>query len=1765
MKKNLKIYLICIIVLFQANIIFAADSLLVGVTNLEKIIDVSKINYENFKDYFINNSPTLPSVTISSDVSAQIGVIWIHQGDDMGLIRVVIDSNNDGNFSQIDWDDPIHPWNPPDNDDSIYWNYTYPDSYPDVKLKNTTITMHWDDECECVQGFPFESFIWDWYLGSYDINNELWIEPYKLASITWDGRDSKGDFIPNGQYKVLIWLDTDENYKFSPDEINQQIIVKIETASITGTIVDESGNSMSHIFVEASSSVAWGKTMTDKEGKFIISGLMQGGPYQIKASSEGSMGAFIDNVNIEPNNLVKDVGIIKLSSMAVISGIIKLDLNANGILDESDDEFKSFTDKWGWIEEELDVEIEAFNIDGPGFSHALLKFKVGESSVEFMLQIPEKNNAVYSVSAEVDGFASKENKVNIINGNGVCEPIILTKASKLFGKVKLPGLITEYKEIAVMAVNTENQAEKYSGWGQIIPYEKIKYCSNINYSDQTSCEISGEEWITKYDQNTIKPSDSGKFDFNGVPPGIYNLEIRIDGYKVKHINGIKIEKGKYTDLGEIFIDQGSKIYGKIVVRGNTINDQMLDEEDAKLRIPIWIEAWCPAMDISSGTTVFINKGLNQIGSYIIGGLEKGVYEISTQFKEGYELTDENGESPVIVNVEDSVVKNIVLKPSSGIIKGTITGKDINIDLSKVIVELKMSDNFEFTKFASVANKGIDPTTGDFTIDGLPTGDYIFKAGMYINSLNYDGKMNLFSDPNVGIQCKRVFVKNSNTPTIMDISLEKGYSISGKIYLSSTDPPWHDFGDGRGGSANGIKDISNDKFDERISIANDIAGSFVAALPLDLMLMEESNETKDSIIGYIKDNGDGTASYKIDGLNLGAYLIIPPFGSERIKKIIDDESLETEGSEDEPVFFDGGEEVHHWTTSAELIVVPPNVSLNKDFTFANGYKVSGRITLPEIQMLNKNFLQDKWAWIGHLEIESAMQQFLGHGRPLFKNDFNNSTFYDYSFDHVANGKYIIHFFTDQYISESAQINVDNADVISNISVSKGVNIVGNLIDAETSNPVTSKEGIKVLCMSDPFVEGSYRETINEPWSSSYIEDNSGIKEEMFAPENFGQKDKRNISPGKFHLSSVIPGYYYIIAIESSGDPNLQKNKNYINHQVVANIKIPENASGDVNIGTIYVKKGAVIKGRLVDENNEPIPGVNVVAFPSDSNEGENELRSESDDQGYYTILGVNPKISYYDIIAAKSAWMFDDWKKERQWGEKRRHSVKISNIDSQTGLTVGASFVLKPATASLSGLITLPDSSQFMLPFVSDFGEGLPASYILLQQKGVLYKDMLDGIEGITAPQPQNTRIAPYKIDSIEPGLYRVIFMNYGLPRAVIDNVSFKANEDKIINVSWDNNFYKIYGKCTLSSGKYPTFGDIDGVVCINTVDHTIIFGRLRREADGTYTSYEVAGLAGSDTYQLVFFKDSIYDEAPDIINAGEPFNLAYSDKNYDAVIDKKKDPILILRTVQDDNNKILFDIFSSSYFSNEQIEIVSSEPTENTKRGSIYLKYGSGNLKDVEISENQLKMSGVYKKSSNDKIIKMVVALHYGTELSTKLQEFIFDSEQKIINTKIINRYISGQINLGYGDSSGIYIPSDSMDIKNDKYLNVKVILQKSGNKSLDSFPDKIIPVSEKYEFLAESIDTGESLSCKIPVIVQLKYDSKDVSNSDFLNIYRKENNTWHKESASLTIDTENNTIAAEVDTLGVFVVGYGQEEEVKKNVIGGGGSSDCFISTVMK
>jgi hypothetical protein len=1738
----------------------AGVEVLLGITTGDTVIEPGSLTPENFETVFFTADPPEPARILGSEITfLQIGAMWTDGagGENQRTMQLVIDSNGDGKLHPLDLNSPEHPWNRPDNgtpedptDDPTAWTYTVPEDYPDPRFQGVTLDLTWDSACECVVGFPEEDFDWEWYESRWDDTKTGQAAPGTLITDIWLPRDDNFALFPNGEYPIRARVDENGDGRFGMNEAHRTILLRIQTAALTGRVVDASGTPIPGASVDAVSGSALGFGTTDAEGYFTISGLQSGESYIVQVTATGKSTILRMDVTIPEDQAGADMGAIRMRDAVAITGVLKLDRNADGITDQPADRFQPFIGQWGFEQDELSVTVNAWNEDGLGWGSAEVIFQPGDSARPFTVDVPPAEAARYRISAGAGPYTARSASVLVSADGSDAGTLILTRAATLQGTVKLPVPVTEWTDISALAVNTRDTRDRYWGWGEIDPFHIPARCQIPDFTDRESCEAAGGTWIEASVSETPVPLDTGVFRFEGIPAGAYHIGIEVSGFKPRRILDVTVPRGEDRDLGAVALDRGAVLSGALTVLGDTT--ALAGDGFAEGDLPVWLSLWSPGSGETAGVEVRVPRGTDQRVSFEIGGLADGRYEAEAWIGDGYELVGEDGTAPVIVAVSGSARRNLFLMPYEGVIQGLITAAGVDIDPARLVVEVRRAWDWTDPRRATVNNGGIDPGTGEYRITGLGTDDFVVTAGMY-DPAGESGLDTRFPDPAAGVVTRRVSVVNdADRPARVDIVLAPGRSVSGTLRIDPADPPWADIGDGEGGPPDGIPNR-----EERITVAGDLAGRFVQAIPVD-SLYQAGLEASDARLGLIVDHGDGTAGYRIDGLAQGAYLLAPPYTSPRIQALTpgDGDLTDLFG-----LFASLAGETRHWTARPRIIVIDDTDITGEAFTLANGHTVSGAITLPEAQTL-QDVEGDAWSWVGHLSLQTPEETLLGHQRILFKRDFIGTDTAAFSFSHVADGEYLLYLYTDLYVTRRAKVTVNGADTSISLTVSAGVDLTGRLVDAETGSAVTAEDGIQVICESVPFSEGSYRETSADAWSRSYIEDGSDLKG---SAESGADSGRENRTPGQFHLTAVETGLDYIVVVRTRPGARETGGRNYVG-RVIAGIEAPAGASGKIDVGTIALTRGITLSGRITDTDGEPVPGVTVAAVPSDAHDGVSEITAVSDRTGHYVLFGINPAVNHYDLIAAPRPWLFEDWGKEVVWGEVRRYNIDPADIDPDTGRTVGAEFILRRATASLAGGITIPAGARFMLPFLADVGESYPAAYILLQRKGVVYRDMLDGIEGITRPRPKTARTAAYRIDHIQPGLYTVTFMNYGLPRAVIDNVAFAEGEAKVINAAWDDDFYRISGGLALDDGSTPSASDVSGVLCLNIADRSVVLGRLNREADDTISGYEVAGLAGSHTYQLIFYSDEGIDDTPTVFAAGNPFTPGNADIGFDAVIARDPEPILILRAVRDPENPARFHlaVFSTGYLADETAAAAETEPTGDTDGARLYLKSGGGRLSEVALSEDRRRITAVYEGGGSG-MVALLLAVHYGSDAKTGIAEFAFDADAQAVNSDVIIPFIDEPFALGSGDATRLRIPAGTFDTAGGRNAVIAIEKRTAGESDL-GLPADIAPAGDLYAITAADAGTGSPPAVKAPLTVQLQYDPASVPDTTRLHVYRRSAGAWVQETTSRVLDTENSTISVEVTGLSDFVAGYGDLPEDPDTstptvvVSGGGNSSDCFI-----
>jgi len=1159
----------------------------------------------------------------------------------------------------------------------------------------------------------------------------------------------------------------------------------------------------------------------------------------------------------------------------------------------------------------------------------------------------------------------------------------------------------------------------------------------------------------------------GSFDIRSALPGTYTVEVRAWGYKTTTVNNVTVTAGQDTDLGDLTVSQGGSISGTVTITGDTTNYKTYADDDGSQPINLWLDAWSPDGGWG-GTQVQVPRGTNQSATYTIGGLDSGTYEIHSWMGEGYEQTP----MPLTATVSgDSAVTGVDLTfgPFSGAISGTVSGN--GVDLTKVVVKATKAGWGEWQEPVTAQPS----SDGTYLLEGLGTSEYIVEVNEYSNASQMLQGMPGMPSGSFGSETKRVLVTNGTTTTGQDFTLSTGASISGTIAMET----------GYSGS---------------VSFANDLVGQSVMAIPMKMAMMGGSSMFQ----GQIQADG----SYTISGLGAGAYIVSPP--TELV---------------DHMANFDPNAQTFQDQFTPDVAVDDQMIAVSAgeaktgvNFTLADGYSVSGTLTLPEAPSGNE------WDWVTDIELRHPRKGGMGRHIPVFVKDFRedpsdpNSTMtttYSFTLEHVADGDYVVQAWTPNYTVANKSITVNGSDVVgANLELKKGANIEGKLVDAVTGEVITPNDGIRVRCEAHPWVEGSWRETFNDPWSTSRF-----IQVDQNGDET---TDSSGTYTGQFRLAN-LPAGTYVVTVEAEHGFKQNGAKNYVGIRK-AGVVVPDTEGATVDIGTLQLKEGVTISGTVTSEaSGNAIGNIEVCAEPVDEKDGATWSCASTDSKGKYKIYGVDPDVKYYTVIGGSRPDFMEFI--PVTWGEVDK-DVEVGT----TGLT-GIDFELPAANASLSGTIHKTGSSPWRVPFMDD---EMPAPFLLLQRQGEVYSDPMDGIEVIGEPSDSDT--TTFNIDGIVPGTYNLKVFCMGYTTKIVRDIVITEGANTLSTVELVEGG-TVSGSIVNDDGTYPTTGEVNQAVVVSDDMDVIIFGSVTsNSATREVTAYSVTGLEDGKSYHLVLVNDSEdgpfeLHVMPDLVQGGDTYNAVLAET----------EPIITARAKKNDDGTFTIAFFSTTYLND-----ASADDILSVDQGTISATMGT----------DKMEVTGTYTPPASiiDPVYTVTFTAHYGENNSVVTKVFQYDMNSTAFNEGKIESLLGGSVGMGQGDKSKVFFePGDITDGEGDGITTVTMqkddsVLTSNGlstsglrresllAEATPDLPSYATPASALYDI---DLPSADSITSGASVTVQLQYSSSITDTSD-LHIYHYTGGEWVAEDTNRSVDTVNHTITADVTSLSPFEVGDG-------------------------
>ncbi|MFC1566432.1 carboxypeptidase regulatory-like domain-containing protein [bacterium] len=716
---------------------------------------------------------------------------------------------------------------------------------------------------------------------------------------------------------------------------------------------------------------------------------------------------------------------------------------------------------------------------------------------------------------------------------------------------------------------------------------------------------------------------------------------------------------------------------------------------------------------------------------------------------------------------------------------------------------------------------------------------------------------------------------------------------------------------------------------------------------------------------------------------------------------------------------------------------------------------------------------------------------------------------YQIGPITGGEYIIRVrsYNDNYRVMTKYVEVTNTDVPQqDITLEKGAVIYGKLVDGKTGEPITENSNIQIHCETRPWVEGSWRDT-------------------------------RELSSGTFELKN-LPAGNYIVRIQSQ-ESRQQTGKVYASKSL-AGIIVPENGTDDTRIAAsnepIKLVEGVTISGRVVEDTNnnkvidstdQGLPNIRMAAMPSSSHGDSVHIETKTDGKGYYVFKGIDPDIDYWEILAAARPWAGEGLKVE--FGEKRRDNIKPLSTD--------VNFIVNRANANLEGLITTPEGISLESPFE----DNMPVAQIILARQGEIYNDPIGGIEEMSRPD------GTFYIQGLVPGTYTMKIMSKGLATSVL-TVEIQAGVNTLPNpialIQGGTITGKIRGKDATGKETKITTSQVEMVVAIEKFGFIPVFGSVKYDSiTKEIDTYEIKGVLPNKDYSLAL----VAEEGKDIVVSTFTVKLTSINQTINQdLIYQDNPPAFILQVKRDPDNDKKFLV--STFITETLLERSPENVLSKTSNAS-----GTLPVDEMVYSQSRDRLEAVYylDETGLDDARNYFELKLYAHDLEGQdtTQYFQVRTGVSALNQDKINPLIGGQLKLGLGDSTSMYLPGGAFG--SDETNNVTAVIQKVSSseltasgapkRALSAYPCKAAMKSMRkvqntsqsgiYDFSVKNVlGSTLDLAAEQNATISIQYTSTTVTETlvDKLdvNYYDTSSNVWRKVKTARQLDETNGKIS---------------------------------------
>ncbi len=779
---------------------------------------------------------------------------------------------------------------------------------------------------------------------------------------------------------------------------------------------------------------------------------------------------------------------------------------------------------------------------------------------------------------------------------------------------------------------------------------------------------------------------------------------------------------------------------------------------------------------------------------------------------------------------------------------------------------------------------------------------------------------------------------------------------------------------------------------------------------------------------------------------------------------------------------------------------------------------------------------------------------------------------YRIAHVAPGDYILEI-TDQgvdarYGAKAVPVKVAAGEVTKNVSLLSGGTIVGRLRDADSQTLINSQNSSQYLpqnfgisAQANPWVQGGWVEALRSTATYGFYFDEDG----------------------RFRIPRLIPDTNYDLRFRGyDGLDNADRANGIKTYAptVIAGVLASEGQI--VDVGTVDLKQGATLSGTVLSVSSQPLANIRVIARPSVKSTVDTwnlQVEAYTDENGRYTLQGIDRAYKYYDIVASpryRPGETFASLSGPR-YAEERRRLIDVTVATA----TVDNDFSLTEANGTVTGRVATVDGGTLYPVFTDDeSADGLRGADVVLHRDGAMFEDNpLGEIEERSAPD------GTFRVEGLKPGPYTLRALAQGYVTSVQTLLVPAGTKDAgTLTLAKGAT---VTGTLTKPGGDAVNSEEVDMVVGVDENFEDFLFGTLDVDA-GTLEieGYTVSGFQTGKVYSLVIVtgKDDIFATGSTVTfsAAGESqvVNLEYRAAAPRVFVNQTQRVELNNPSDSTDDERIT----SVRFFVSQPLRNQTPEDADLTS--IVTVSSGAGTLSNLAINSSRDTLTADYTAPSTEASFALdlnffTIEKDPATGDNFEVDEtFSFYAGFAKRRSTTVSNVIGGDVQLE-DEASGVSFPSGTFDVASSSSVEVEIrILEElpeapasaaglAGRpRSAQSRKSSVASVAKRWgptaypssdlyaaASAAATVDpysafydiflpAGIKSVLKKTAQLTLTYDPDRGADPNTLNIYfyHPEKELFILENTNRVVDEVNNTITVSVSHLSTFLVLNSQE-----------------------